>query len=70
MTTIALQILESFDRLPQDEKRAVATEILRRTVDLDQHSPKPVKVGAFRSGRSDVSTRAEEILREAASRQR
>ena len=70
MTGVALDILESFETLSQTEKRTVASEIIRRAASLDQAQPKPSAVGAFRSGRSDVSSKAEEILREAASSRR
>jgi len=35
MTTKVQQLLESFDRLPEPEKREAATEILRRSLELD-----------------------------------
>jgi hypothetical protein len=35
MTTKVRQLLESFDRLPEPEKREAATEILRRSLELD-----------------------------------
>ena len=35
MTTFTQQILDSFDRLPEPEKRELAAEILRRTAKLD-----------------------------------
>jgi hypothetical protein len=36
MSTVAEDILEQFDRLPEDDKHEVAVEILRRTRDLRQ----------------------------------
>jgi hypothetical protein len=35
MSTTASEILESFDHLAEDEKREVASEILRRTIELE-----------------------------------
>lgn len=35
MSASAKNLLESFDRLPEAEKREVASEILRRTVNFD-----------------------------------
>jgi len=35
MSTTTSEILESFDHLPEDEKREVASEILRRTIKLE-----------------------------------
>jgi len=35
MNTSVKQILDSFDQLPESEKRELASEILRRTVKLD-----------------------------------
>ena len=36
MSTNSRQILDSFDLLPETEKREVATEIIRRTFTLDR----------------------------------
>ena len=35
MNTNAQQLLDHFDRLPQEDQREVAREILRRTADFD-----------------------------------
>ncbi len=35
MSTSIHQLLESFDQLPETEKREVAAEILRRTINFD-----------------------------------
>jgi hypothetical protein len=35
MSTTTSEILESFDHLAEDEKREVASEILRRTIELE-----------------------------------
>ena len=35
MTTNVRQLLESFDRLPEPDKREAASEILRRSLELD-----------------------------------
>ena len=35
MSTTANEILESFDHLADDEKRVVASEIIRRTIELE-----------------------------------
>ncbi|HLF83555.1 MAG TPA: hypothetical protein VI837_05215 [Blastocatellia bacterium] len=35
MGTTTSEILESFDHLAEDEKRAVASEIIRRTIGLE-----------------------------------
>jgi len=35
MSTSAKQLLDSFDRLPDTDKREVAAEIIRRTVKFD-----------------------------------
>lgn len=35
MSTTTREILESFDHLAEDEKREVASEILRRTIELE-----------------------------------
>ena len=35
MSTSAQNLIESFDRLPDDEKQKVASEILRRTINFD-----------------------------------
>ena len=35
MTQTAQQVLETFDRLPEPEQREVASQILRRTVQLE-----------------------------------
>lgn len=35
MTQTARQVLETFDRLPEPEQREVASQILRRTVQLE-----------------------------------
>ena len=69
MATAALQLLEIFDRLADTEKKTVATEILRRLADSDSRSP-VLGVGEFRSGRSDISTRAEDLIREGARKRR
>ena len=38
MTKVARQFIETFDALPEDEKRVVTVEILRRTALEDQAS--------------------------------
>ena len=35
MSTVTQSILESFNQLPEPEKRELAAEIIRRTVNLD-----------------------------------
>lgn len=70
MTSVALQILESFDHLTDAEKKSVASEILRRTIRSEHQSPKLVGVGGFHSGRSDISAKAEDLMRQAAAERR
>jgi hypothetical protein len=61
MSTVAEDILEQFDRLPEDDKHEVAVEILRRTRDLNM----PVFVGSPRLvDRSRLSEFQKEIIEE------
>ena len=48
MSTSSHQLLDSFDRLPESEKRAVASEIIRRTLafDLPQLSDEELVIDA------------------------
>ena len=48
MSTSSQQLLDSFDRLPEGEKRAMASEIIRRTLafDLPQLSDEELVINA------------------------
>ena len=61
MSTVAEDILEQFDRLPEDDKHEVAVEILRRARDLNI----PTFVGSPRLvDRSRLSEFQKEIIEE------
>ncbi len=61
-TAIALRELAR----SRGRKQAEVIRDALRIYTQDFRSPKPTGIGAFRSGRSDVSVRAEELLRAAA----
>jgi len=69
---VALAIRQLADR-EQRSQAEVIREALRRylkQVGKRREPPKPSGIGAYRSGRHDVSERAEELLRQAARKNR
>ena len=64
-----VQRLRSLARLQGRSQAELIREALERFVERESGSfarPAPVGVGRFRSGRSDISRRAEKLLRQAA----
>lgn len=72
-TTVYLEPEMAFAlRQPAHSKRTSLADLIREALAFytRQKPPEPTGIGDFHSGRSDVSERAEEVLREAARRSR
>ena len=64
------RLAEAQARSPAEIIRAALAEYLRLAAQAPPSNPLPPGAGAYRSGRSDVSTQAEAILRLAARNKR
>ena len=69
-TALAIRQLSDREKRSQAEIIREALRRYLRQANKRQPPPKPAGIGAYRSGRHDVSGRAEELLRQAARKSR